>query len=52
MDNSEDDWSLELELKQNDSHLTQKNVETTITKRKEKANRDITIQDNISYQSN
>ena len=48
MDNSEDDWSLELELERNDSHLIQKNVETTITKSKGKANRDITIQDDIN----
>ena len=48
MDNSEDDWSLELELKRNDSHLIQKNVETTITKSKGKAKRDITIQDDIN----
>ena len=47
MDSREDDWSPELELKRDDSYLTQQNVETTITKSKGKAIRDITIQDNI-----
>ena len=48
MDNRQDDWSLELEAKRNDSDLTQQNVETTITKSKGNASRDITIQDDIN----